>query len=57
MKLKVPPTQCEYFISSGLFSENDDVTKSQRKSLIYFGTYSIGHKQAKKKGKTPNGDY
>ena len=36
------------------FFENDDVTKRQ---LSQLGTYSIGHKRAKKKGKGPNEDY
>ena len=31
--------------------------RSQRESLLLLETHSSGHKRAKKKGKTPNGDY
>ena len=54
MKVLVPPTECDCSISSGPFLENDDYTE---RNLSPFETYSIGHKQAKKKGKTLNGDY
>ena len=54
MKVLVPPTECECSFSSGTFSKNNDVTM---RKLYYLVTYSTGRKPAKKKVKTPNGDY